>query len=146
MADEENIKMDDETPKQRNFPEDVLNLELKYLDENIRPYITECAEAWRGYMNGDILAHKVLTTIQVLLLQVRPVQRFTEHELDIYEVRLWGLWNANGDQKNEMGMLMLALIRDVNDKIGACKMFARPSDDDVSGGFAALLSEVKKNE
>jgi hypothetical protein len=141
--------MDEEArdKKQKSFPEDVLNLELKFLDENVRPYITESAEAWRAYMNGEMQSHKVITTIQVLLLQVRPVQRLTDYELEGFEERLWEMWNVSEKQKLKLGKPILTLIREINDKIGDCKMFARPGDEDTKlGAFASLLQDVKKED
>ena len=136
--------MEEETTK-RNIPEDVLNLELKFLDENVRPYITEVVDSWREYMKTGTRAQHIVINIQALLWQLRPVQRLTQFELEGFENRNKTLQNILKGKSNGQAFEgdIVSLINDITDKIGDCKLFSRPSEEQ-SSGLGTLMRQMKK--
>jgi hypothetical protein len=132
---------DDERKPKPNIPEDVLNLELKFLDENVRPYITEVVDSWRKYMKKGTGAKNIVINIQALLWQLRPVDRLTQHELELFEDRNKKLINNGKEFEHDI----VVLINDLTEKIGDCKLFSRPSEE-TSSGLGTLMRQMKKEK
>ncbi len=129
-----------------NIPEDILNLELKFLDENVRPYITHVVESWVTYMKTGTGGNIIVIYIQALLWQLRPVQRLTEIELERFENRNKELLLKLKEKNNgTFNRDIIQLINDLNDKIGDCKLFARPTEETTSG-LGMLMQQMKKAE
>lgn len=63
------------------MPEDILNLELKYIDENIRPLYHECNETIAQYEANQATPQIVIIKFRGLNRSLIPTNRFSVEEI-----------------------------------------------------------------
>lgn len=74
--------------KPTKMPEDTLNIELKYIDENIRPLYHECNEAIAQYEAKEENPMLVLIKLRGLNRSLIPTNRFKTEKINEIETEI----------------------------------------------------------
>lgn len=133
---------------ERIIPERTLNLELKYLDENVRPFLLQMDQAYANYILGGPAAPIIAFGTVGINAAIR-VNRFTKKEVDdlrrgFMDAR--AKLNSSGSSGDGFGGAIQLAMDALSWKIADVYMFARPPEEQRESFFSVLLKDALEKE
>lgn len=129
------------------IPEDALNLELKYLDENIRPFLLEMDKAYANYIMGGSPLPIIAYGLAAINAVIR-VDRFEIYQIEKFRTALnkaRQCINTQGKVSNKEFNVLIVVAMDVfGYEIGKARLYARPLEEQTESGMGKLLKQMVK--